>query len=80
MPNDINKLYKTPDNQAELQILAMLKKSEKGLDAEAIYFQLRETGLRISISSVYSKLKKLVGTNMVSKTSSEGRFVYVINS
>lgn len=60
-------------------ILKYLEENGDGLDAEALWLQLRKQGHRMCVCSVYLNLKKLAKLNRLQKTQNPDRkYVYAL--
>ncbi|MCX2453021.1 transcriptional repressor [Pedobacter sp. PLR] len=61
-------------------ILQYLKEKGDGLDAEALWLELRKQGHQMCVCSVYLNLKKLAKLNRLKKTQTADRkYVYALN-
>lgn len=61
-------------------ILQYLEENGDGLDAEALWLELRKQGHRMCVCSVYLNLKKLAKLNRLKKTQTADRkYVYALN-
>ncbi|WP_316750493.1 transcriptional repressor [Pedobacter gandavensis] len=62
-------------------ILQYLEENEDGLDAEALWLELRKQGHQMCVCSVYLNLKKLAKLNRLQKTQTAARkYVYALNT
>lgn len=62
-------------------ILQYLEENGGGLDAEALWLELRKQGHRMCVCSVYLNLKKLAKLNQLQKTQTADRkYVYALNT